>query len=96
MINLYLHVNSVLNPENSAIANSTATTGAPAYTATATATEDPYTSGQPPASTTINPTSEGAGPAATHSSTAAANPMVIGAIGYGVLLGAGAAVFVGY
>jgi len=89
-------IDNVLNPDNSAVANSTATTGAPAYTVTATATEDPFTSGQPQASTTINPTSDGAGPATTHSSTAAANPMITGSIGYGALLGAGAAVLIGY
>lgn len=47
----------------------------------------------------INPTSEGPGPASTtvaSSSTAAAMPMRTGAVGYGALLGAGAAVLVGY
>jgi hypothetical protein len=90
---------SVLNPDNAAPANTSATTGAPAYTATSTAAEDPFTSGQPVATTTINPTSEGAGPAASTamtSSTAAAMPRMTGAVGYGALFGAGAAVLVGY
>ncbi|KAF2712057.1 FAS1 domain-containing protein [Pleomassaria siparia CBS 279.74] len=91
-------IDNVLNPSNTEVANSTQASGAPAYTATASASEDPFTSGQSAPSTTIGsiPTSGSAGPTSSSRSTAGAHmPMKTGTISYGALLGAGAAVLGG-
>lgn len=91
-------IDNVLNPESTEAPSESATAGAPAFS---TGTPDgniPFTSGQPAPTNTINPTEDGSGPAAStaaSSSTAGAMPQMTGAVGYGALLGAGAAVFLG-
>lgn len=78
---------SVLNPDMAtATVNDTATTGTAAFSGATSASDVPFTSSVPPASTTI-----GGGPAGASSSTAGAMPMRTGAVGYAALFGAGAA-----
>lgn len=89
---------SVLNPNATAGPSGSVTSGTPAYSTGAADNNIPFTSGQPEPTTTL--TEGGAGPAqstaaASSSSTGAAMPMMTGAIGYGALLGAGAAIFYG-
>lgn len=93
-------IDNVLNPEATEGPSESATAGAPAFSTGTPDSDVPFTSGQPEPTTTINPTNDGSGPAAStaagsSSSSAAAMPQMTGAIGYGALLGAGAAVFFG-
>lgn len=92
-------IDNVLNPNATSGPSASATAGTPAYSTGAADNNIPFTSGQPQPTTTI--TGGGAGPAqstaaaSSSSSTAAAMPMMTGAVGYGALLGAGAAIFMG-
>ncbi|KAF2086722.1 Fasciclin-domain-containing protein [Saccharata proteae CBS 121410] len=98
-------IDNVLNPANStATPSSSATTGAPAYSATASDSQVPYTSGVPAASRTVDTNAQNSASAATGSesgagassstSSGAAVAMRTGAVGQAVLFGAGAAVAV--
>ncbi|ORY10425.1 FAS1 domain-containing protein [Clohesyomyces aquaticus] len=92
-------IDNVLNPNaTDARPTPSATVGAPGFTGASSASDVPFTSGQPTPTTTVNTTSEGAGPAASTaaSSTGAAVPMMTGAVGMGALFGAGAAVIAGF
>ncbi|KAF2687184.1 FAS1 domain-containing protein [Lentithecium fluviatile CBS 122367] len=92
-------IDNVLNPDSTAAPSESVTTGAPAFSTGTPDSEAPFTSGQPEPTTTITPTTEGAGPAAStaasSSSSAGTMPQMTGAVGYGALFGAGAAVFFG-
>ncbi|KAL5323080.1 hypothetical protein ACEPPN_007608 [Leptodophora sp. 'Broadleaf-Isolate-01'] len=88
-------IDSVLNPNNTSAAPPTAgaTTTTPAFPGASSATDVPFTSGVPPASTTVTSTPT-RNPDATSSSTAGAAPMQTGMIGLGALFG-GAAIVMG-
>lgn len=94
-----LHIiDNVLNPNNTAAPSESATAGAPGFTGSP-ASEQPYTSGQPTPTTTVNPTSEGPGAAqstAHSSSSGAAMPLMTGGVEYAALFGAGAAAYLGF
>jgi hypothetical protein len=93
-----LTTRSVLNPKNTVAPSESATAGAPGFTGSA-ASEQPFTSGQPTPTTTVNPTSEGAGPAqstaAGSETSGAAVPRATG-VEYVALFGAGAAALWGF
>lgn len=90
-------IDNVLNPTNKTLAAGTEEEGQVAFQGASAASDVPFTSGVPTASTTIapeatsaaNPTNSGAA-----SSTAGApQPMKTGAVGMGALFGAAAAVY---
>lgn len=91
-------IDAVLNPSNTTIARSGASAGAVAFSGASSASEAPYTSGQPSATRSIAPaasTSGGAGAGATSSraSGGAAQAMQTGSVGMGAILGAAAVFF---
>lgn len=91
-------IDAVLNPSNTTIARSGASAGAVAFSGASSASEAPYTSGQPSATRSIAPaasTSGGAGAGATSSraSGGAAQAMQTGSVGMGAVLGAAAVFF---
>jgi hypothetical protein len=92
---------SVLNPNNTVAPSASATAGAPGFTGSA-ASEQPFTSGQPTPTTTVNPTSEGPGAAQSTAAgsgsktSGAAVPRATGSVEYVALLGAGAAALLGF
>ncbi|KAF2727419.1 Fasciclin-domain-containing protein [Polyplosphaeria fusca] len=92
-------IDNVLNPNNTAAATPSATSGAPGFTGASSASEVPFTSGQATPTTQINPTSEGPGPASTavpSSTSGPGVPMRTGAVGAAALLGVAGVVMVGY
>ncbi|KAE9983815.1 hypothetical protein EG327_005317 [Venturia inaequalis] len=86
-------IDNVLNPNATAAASPTATTGTPAFSGASSVANAPFTSGVATPTSTIG--GGGAGghsgnTSTTHVSVAAAMPMVTGAVSMGALLGAGA------
>ena len=90
-------IDNVLNPTNATLAKGTEQNGQVAFSGASRASDVPFTSGVPTASTTIggaatsaaNPTASGA-----RSSTAGASaPMKTGAVGISALFGAAAAAY---
>ncbi|KAF2033724.1 Fasciclin-domain-containing protein [Setomelanomma holmii] len=89
-------IDAVLNPNNATLANSSATAGGVAFSGASSATNVPFTSGQPTPTRTIAPaaTSNAApGGGASSSSSKAAAAQQTGAMGVGALLGAAAVYF---
>ncbi|KAH7077695.1 FAS1 domain-containing protein [Paraphoma chrysanthemicola] len=86
-------IDAVLNPNNATIANPSATAGSPAFSGAASASDVPFTSGQPTPSRTIAPAATSNAAASSSRSSAAAAPMQTGAVGMGALLGAAAVYF---
>lgn len=86
-------IDRVLNPMNATAAVNTATT-AEAFPSATSASNDPYTSGVPTPTSSINTAaaSSARSSAASSSSGAAARPMETGAIGLAALFGGAAAV----
>ncbi|KAK3062432.1 hypothetical protein LTS18_004064 [Coniosporium uncinatum] len=90
-------IDNVLNPNNtSAAPEETASSGSAAFPGASSASEPPFTSGLPEASTTIGsgaPAATGAeGSGASPSASPAAAPMITGAVGAAALFGAGAVI----
>ncbi|KAH7088247.1 FAS1 domain-containing protein [Paraphoma chrysanthemicola] len=86
-------IDAVLNPNNATIANPSATAGSPAFSGAASASDVPFTSGQPTPSRTIAPAATSNAAASSSRSSAAAAPLQTGAVGMGALLGAAAVYF---
>jgi uncharacterized surface protein with fasciclin (FAS1) repeats len=90
-------IDQVLNPTNATLAQGTEEEGQAAYSGASAASDVPFTSGVPTASTTIgSEATSAANPTAgsSSSSTAGAHaPMKTGAVGMSALLGAAAAVY---
>ncbi|KAL6711173.1 hypothetical protein ACN47E_005704 [Coniothyrium glycines] len=88
-------IDNVLNPTNQTLAAGTEEQGVAAYEGATPASDYPFTSGQPTASTTIAPqaTSAANPTAGSSTSTAGAAPMQTGAVGLGALFGAAAVYF---
>jgi uncharacterized surface protein with fasciclin (FAS1) repeats len=90
-------IDQVLNPTNATLAKGDEEEGAAAYEGASAASDVPFTSGVPTASTTIGPeATSAANPTAGSSSSSTAGapaPMKTGAVGMSALLGAAAAVY---
>lgn len=92
-------IDNVLNPDNTAAATPSATSGAPGFTGASSVSDVPFTSGQPTPTTEINPSSEGPGAASTavsSSTSGPAMPMKTGAVGAAALFGAAGVVLAGF
>ncbi|KAH8732590.1 FAS1 domain-containing protein [Phaeosphaeriaceae sp. PMI808] len=86
-------IDAVLNPTNGTVANPSASVGVPAFSGASSASDVPFTSGQPSPTRTIAPAATtAANPSQSSSSrmSAAGAPAQTGAIGMGALLGAAA------
>jgi len=90
-------IDAVLNPNNATIANPNATAGAIAFSGASSASEAPFTSGQPTASRSLaaEPTQPAGGAAASSSMSTGgvAQAMQTGSVGMGAVLGAAAVFF---
>jgi hypothetical protein len=84
-------IDEVLNPSNATVADPSDEEGEGAFPGATPASEVPYTSGQPSATTSINEeATSAAAPGATSSTAGAPMAMKTGSVGMGALMGAAA------
>jgi hypothetical protein len=84
-------IDQVLNPANTTAPGANATAGAVAFSGASSATNIPFTSGVPTATTSLGGgAGAGATTTASSSSSGAAVPLKTGAVGAAALFGAGA------